>query len=390
MKLSPVTFLLPWLLLALACQPNASTEDQTETPPTEEMGATLPDPATFAGEIDGQMAELYPLEGPGIKAAFTNYGARVVSILVKDTEGVWTDVVLGFNTAQEFKDSGEPFYGATIGRYGNRIAGGQFTIAGETYQFPINNDPNTLHGGPGGYHNVMWTGEMVDDKTLKFTYTSPDGEEGFPGTVENTVVYTLTEEPGLHISFEAVTDAPTHLNLTNHAFFNLNGEGTGTINDHQVQIMGDRLVAVDGNLIPTGELMPVEGTPFDFTEMTRIGDRLDVENEQLELGRGYDHTYVISEMRIDSLQKMAVAVGDKSGIRMEVYSQEPGVQFYGGNFMTGEQTGKAGGTYDFRTAFCFEPQHFPDSPNQPTFPSTLLQPGEVYQTAMKLTFGTVE
>lgn len=321
--------------------------------------------------------EIFVLQNTnGIKARFTPHGARLMSLQVPDKKGAPTGVVIGFDSADAYARSTEPYFGATIGRYGNRIAKGEFRIGDKEYQVPANNGPNALHGGPNGFQYRKWDATQPDGQTVVFTYLSGDGEEGFPGNLQAKVTYSITDSNELRIQYEATTDQPTVINLTNHAFFNLNGEGSGSIEQHLLQINATHYLPVDSTLIPTGRIAPVKGTPFDFTTPVTIGKRISEKNEQLQFGGGYDHNYVLDGK---GMKKAAIAIGDKSGIRMEVYTEEPGLQFYSGNFMQSKNTMRVGKD-DFRTAFCLETQHFPDSPNQPSFPSTVLRPGETYST----------
>jgi len=340
----------------------------------------LPDKAKFQDTVDGKPTDLYILKNNnGITAAITNYGGRLVGLWVPDKNGNNVDVVVGFGSLQQYSQSTEPYFGATIGRVGNRIAKGKFTLDGKEYTLFTNNGPNTLHGGKKGFGDVVWTATQLNDTTLQLQYLSKDGEEGFPGNLDVTVVYTLTGNNELRIDYDATTDKRTVVNLTNHAFFNLNGEGSGTINNHVLQINARRYTPVDSTLIPLGQHQDVVGTPFDFTKPTAIGARVDENNEQLTFGKGYDHNFVLDK-KGTSMSHAATIIGDKSGIEMRVYTQEPGLQFYGGNFMQSQNTFKSSAKDDFRTAFCLETQHFPDSPNQPHFPSIVLAPGQVYQT----------
>src|SRR5690606_6902795 len=285
-----------------------------------------------------------------------------------------------------FMTSSEPYFGATIGRVGNRIANGKFTLNGTSYQIPTNNGVNALHGGNSGFQDKVWKAEKVNASTLVFHYFSPDGEEGFPGDLDVKVTYSITPGNGLKMQYSATTDAPTVVNLTNHAFFNLNGEGSGSILDHSVLIYADQFTPVDETLIPTGTLKAVKGTPFDFTSPHAIGERIEVQNTQLKNGMGYDHNFVLNGTQKSGMNHVATIVGDKSKIMMDVTSQEPGVQFYSGNFMEGKNQFKSGVMDNFRTAFALETQHFPDAPNQPDFPSITLNPGEEYQTTSVYTF----
>jgi aldose 1-epimerase len=298
-----------------------------------------------------------------------------------DKNGKLTDVVVGFDSRLGFEKSTEPYFGATIGRFGNRIAKGKFSLDGKEYTLPINNPPNSLHGGKKGFQYVVWDAKQPNEKTLVLTYFSKDMEQGYPGNLKVKVTYMLTDNNELRMEYEATTDKKTVVNLTNHAFFNLNGEGSGTINNHSLMVNANNYTPVDSTLIPTGKIEPVAGTPFDFKTATAIGERINNNNEQLKNGLGYDHNFVLNRSGNESMQHAATVVGDKSGITMEVYTQEPGLQFYSGNFMKAMNTLKSGAKDDYRTAFCLETQHFPDSPNQPQFPTTVLTPGKVYKTA---------
>jgi len=289
-------------------------------------------------------------------------------------------VVLGYDSLNHYLHNNEAFFGALIGRYGNRIAKGKFSLGGKSYQLPINNAPNSLHGGPKGFHNQLWDANQPDSQTLVLTYVSKDLEEGYPGNLSVKVTYQLTEDNSLKIAYSATTDQPTVVNLTNHAYFNLNGAGSGTINDHLLMINADQYTPVDSTLIPTGKLAPVAGNPFDFRKARPIGDSLEIKNEQLKNGKGYDHNFALNRTADKGLQLAATVYGPKTGILMEVLTVEPGIQFYGGNFLDGTLVGKQGKAYAFRTAFCLETQHFPDAPNQPAFASTVLVPGKTYET----------
>lgn len=373
-----LTKLLPILLIVtiMACkdQKKEETTIEKEKNTQEELDATA-----FKDTVQGKQVELKKIHNGDVTAYFTNYGARLVGLWTPDKNGEPTDVVVGFGDIDSYLKSTEPYFGATIGRYGNRIAKGHFSLDGEDYDLSVNNGVNTLHGGKLGFQARVWDVEQPDEKTLVFKYTSKDGEQGFPGNLSCTVTYSLTDDNELKMEYEATTDKKTVVNLTNHAFFNLNGEGSGTILDHDVQIYADKFTPVDSTLIPTGELASVEGTPFDFTQATTIGERIGADNQQLKNGKGYDHNFVLNEAE-EGLNHAATVVGDKSGIEMDIYTEEPGLQFYSGNFMKGKNTFKNGSTDDYRTAFAMETQHFPDSPNQSEFPSTVLNPGEKYHT----------
>jgi len=330
--------------------------------------------------IDGKPVKLYWLEDTNIKAAFTNYGGRLIGLWVKDKHGKITDVVVGLGSTAAYTNSTEPYFGATIGRVGNRIAKGKFTLDGKEYHIPVNNGENTLHGGKKGFQYVVWNAAMPNKSTLELTYNSSGGEEGFPGNLKVKVIYSLTDKNSIKMEYEATTDKATPVNLTNHAFFNLNGEGSGSILNHSVQLYADKYTPVDSGLIPSGKLESVIDTPFDFTQPHTIGKRVNDKNEQLKNGAGYDHNFVLSGKKVNGLNHAATVTGDKSGIVMDIYTQEPGLQFYSGNFMQGKNMFKGGTKDDYRTAFAMETQHFPDSPNQPSFPTITLKPGETYHT----------
>ncbi|MDG3583866.1 aldose epimerase family protein [Galbibacter pacificus] len=379
-----MALLLAGIISVVACKQNkkeaAASQGETIEVVTKDSIATLINSEAFDTIVNGKKVQLYWIQNKNLKAAFTNYGGRIVGLWVPDKNGKMTDVVVGMNSAKGYMESTEPYFGATIGRVGNRIAKGRFTLNGKQYTIPTNNNGNTLHGGNKGFQDVIWDAEKVNEHTLVLKYHSPDMEEGFPGNLDVTVTYSITNDNAVKMEYSATTDAPTVVNLTNHAFFNLNGEGSGTILDHQVQIYADKFTPVDAGLIPMGELKPVAGTPFNFTDPHTIGERIETDNEQLKNGMGYDHNYVLTGAKEDSMNHVATIVGDKSGIEMDVVSQEPGVQFYSGNFMQSKNTFKSGAKDDFRTAFALETQHFPDAPNQPDFPSITLNPGEEYHT----------
>lgn len=361
--------------------------DSLATNPTA-IAYKLPDPAAFGGEVDGKKVQLYVLKRGNVQVALTNYGARIVSLIVPDRTGKPTDVTPGFATVAAYQKAGEPFYGPIVGRFGNRIAKGKFTLDGKTYQLAINNNGNTLHSGPSGFHTRVWDAKPVNDHTLELTYTAKDGEGGFPGTVKTTVTYSLTNDNALKIDYQATTDKATPYNPTSHGFFNLNGEASGTINNHVLMIDADHYSVVDSGLIPQGSPMPVDNTPFDFRQPTPIGQRVDQKNDQLKFGGGYDHNFVLNH-RMGTLDKIADITGDKSGIRMDVLTTEPALQFYGGNFFNGKDVGKYGRATNYREAFALEAQHYPDSPNHPSYPSTILKPGETYRQTTEYRFSVV-
>ncbi|NGM61542.1 galactose mutarotase [Sphingobacterium sp. SGG-5] len=342
---------------------------------------SLPDAVEFRDTIKGEEISLFTLKNKrGMEVALTNFGARIVSLIVSDKDGVNRDVVLGFNKAEDYNNPEEPYFGPIVGPFGNRIANGKFSLDGVEYTLPQNNGPNTLHGGLEGLHFVVWQAKQLSDEAVEFTCVLPDGKEGFPGDRAFKVMYSVNDNNELTIAYEAKTDKRTVLNLTNHAYFNLNGEGSGTILNHQLQIFADQITPVNETLIPTGELKGVKETAFDFTALKAIGKDIEQDDEQLTFGKGYDHNFVLNETKHDGYNYACRLIGDQSGIVMDIYTAEPGIQFYSGNFMADKVTLKNGATDSFRTGLCLEPQHFPDSPNQPSFPSTEVNPGEVYKT----------
>lgn len=373
-------------ILGACNQSNNKTSTSTTMKDTITYGK-LPADSAFEKTVDGKQTHLYILTNKnGMEAAITNYGGRLVVLLVPDSAGKLIDVAVGIGSVDGYIKSTEPYYGATIGRYGNRIAKGHFTLEGKKYTLATNNPPNTLHGGKKGYQDVVWDAKKINDQTLELTYLSKDMEEGFPGNLNIKVIYTITDDNSFKCEYEATTDKTTVVNLTNHAYFNLNGEGSGTILNHLVQLKADNYTPVDSTLIPTGKIEPVKGTPFDFAAPITIGARINDANEQLKNGKGYDHNFVLDKH--DMTQPIAIVKGDKTGIVMEIYTEEPALQFYSGNFMQGKNTMKYGEKDDYRTAFAMETQHYPDSPNQPQFPSTVLKPGQVYKTQSIYKFKT--
>jgi aldose 1-epimerase len=375
-----VSSILFTIIMSCNNDPKTTTENSDTT--AMNAGAQLPSREAFRKTIDGKQSDLFFLKNDkGMIAAITNYGGRLVSLVVPSKNGTATDVVIGFDSVQQYINSTEPYFGATIGRYGNRIAKGKFVLDGKQYTLATNNGANHLHGGKKGFQDVMWDARQSGDSLLELTYRSKDMEEGYPGNLDVKVIYTLTGNNELKIDYHATTDKKTVVNLTNHAFFNLNGQGSGTINDHILVIDADRYTPVDSTLIPTGVIAPVENTPFDFRKPVSIGSRIKDDDMQLKYGLGYDHNFILNKPAGTGMTKAAMATGDKSGIVMEVFTMEPGLQFYGGNFMQSKNTMRGGTKDDFRTAFCLETQHFPDSPNQPAFPSTILETGKTYQTS---------
>lgn len=331
-----------------------------------------------------QLATLKNSQGMTVKV--TNYGATVTSIMVPDRNGKLADVALGYNRVEDYMNAvDKPYFGAIVGRYGNRIAKGKFSIGNETYKLAVNNGENHLHGGVIGFDKVVWTmqaAQVKNAEAVKLTYLAKDKEEGYPGNLQITVTYTLTNANELKVDYLATTDKATPVNLTQHTYFNLKGEGEGDILDHEMMINAEAYTPTDAGAIPTGEIAPVKGTPFDFTSPKPIGRDINQNHEQIKFGMGFDHNFVIKRAAGDkSMQLAARVVEPKSGRTMEVLTTEPGIQFYCGNFLDGRLKGKAGKAYVQRGGFCLETQHYPDSPNQPKFPSTILEPGKKYETS---------
>ncbi|MEJ7604798.1 MAG: aldose epimerase family protein [Bryobacteraceae bacterium] len=335
----------------------------------------------FGRTADNQAVTLYTLtNAKGMNASIMNYGGVVVSLYAPDRSGKLDDVVLGFDSLAGYLKE-NPYFGALIGRYGNRIAKGRFRLNRTEYKLAVNNGPNHLHGGIKGFDKVLWAASNISagSPALELAYTSKDGEEGYPGNLTVKVVYTLTEDNGLKIDYHAITDKDTVLNLTNHSYFNLAGASGASIANHKIRINADRFTPVDSGLIPTGELKPVEGTPFDFRTAAAIGSRIDADDTQIKYGKGYDHNFVLN--RASTGLSLAARVSEPtSGRVMEVHTTEPGVQFYTGNFLDGSLVGKAGKAYQNRYALCLETQHFPNSPNEPKFPSTVLKPESEFRS----------
>lgn len=379
--------LMTGLVLGLTVFISSSQNAETHEIMQKDKGITK---SSFGETQDGQRVDLYTLvNANGVVARITTFGGIVTELHVPDRNGEFADVVLGFDSLEGYQDE-HPYFGALIGRYGNRIAMGRFTLDSKTYTLAQNNDDNHLHGGLLGFDKKVWdaeTKERADAVGLQLTYISPDGEEGYPGTLHSKVTYWLTDDNALVIQYLAETDAATPINLTNHSYFNLKGQGNGDILDHEVMINADHYTPVDATLIPTGELAPVAGTPFDFREPTSIGARINADHAQIEYGLGYDHNYVLNN-NTGKLELAARVTEATTGRIMEVYTTEPGMQFYTGNFLDGTLTGKDGKVYEYRYGFCMETQHFPDSPNQPNFPSTILRPWELYTQTTIYKFST--
>lgn len=350
------------------------------------------DACNFQKVLDGKKTDLYFLKNGEVTAAISNYGGRIVSLCAPDKNGELADVVLGFNSIDGYLNAKESFHGALIGRVGNRIAKGKFVLDGKDYSLPLNNGVNHLHGGPKGFHNVVWDLKSHSDSSIVLTYLSKDGEMGYPGNLNVEVEYLLSENNELIINYLATTDQNTPVNLTNHAFFNLAGEGNGSINNHRLTINANNYTPVDSTLIPLGENESVIGTPFDFRKGKAIGVSLDTEKEnvQLRYGLGYDHNFELNKTHFGQMSWAATIVEPASGRKMEIYTMEPGLQFYGGNFMDGSDFGKNGESYKYRESFALETQHFPDSPNNTNFPSIILKPGETYKTSTIYKFDVVK
>ncbi len=356
--------------------------------PTEKKSAMNDQQTTSEAEANQwQVHELRNKNGVSLK--LTNFGGRVVSLFVPDSKGAFADIVLGYDSVERYA-TGNPYFGAAIGRFGNRIAKGKFSLEGVDYHLAINNRDNALHGGPKGFHNVFWKAKKDSvNNSVELTYLSKDGEEGYPGNLSVTMIYTLTDENEFKIDYTATTDKTTIVNLTHHSFFNLLGEGAGDILSHQLTIYAKQFTPVDEGLIPSGELRNVKATPFDFTEPHTIGERINQHEEQIIKGNGYDHNWVLDK-KANELSLAAKVVEPNSGRVMEVLTTEPSLQFYAGNFLDGSDVGKGGKHYNFRTAFCLEAQHFPDSPNHTNFPSTVLKSGEVYKQTTVYRFSTAK
>ena len=373
-------------LTMVSCGQKANTDAQAETTLTQ-SGLN---PENFLTDS----TSLFVLTNPnGMEVCFTNFGGRIVSIWVPGKDGKMYDVCLGHDSIGDYVKYGAEGcnFGALIGRYGNRIAKGKFTLDGVDYQLTLNNNGNTLHGGgPIAFHNRIWNTEQTDNQHLTFTTTSPDGEDGFPGNIEVKVTYTLTDDNALEIAYEATTDKATILNLTNHCYFNLSGDGSKDCLDEILQLDADSMTNVDENVLVTGEIVPVEGTPFDFRTPTAIGERInDTTNVQIKNGNGYDHNWILNTGG-DINKAFGTIYDPNSGVEMTMYTDHPGVQFYAGNFLDGSFVGKKGVKHPQRSAMCFESQHYPDSPNKPQWPSVVLRPGETYRSHCTFAFSVTK
>jgi len=365
-----------------AVPPNTAAATATE-------GARRPIVSTLFGRTADADVRVFTLTNVhGIEARIMTYGAALVSLRTPDRNGHFENIILGFDSLDPYL-AGVPYFGATVGRFANRIAKGRFTLDGKTYQLALNNGPNSLHGGRQGFDKRVWQAQPFESPTgpaVRLSYLSPAGEEGYPGELTAHVTYRLNDDDSLAIEFEATASAPTPVNLANHAYFNLTGDPRHSILDHVLQIHAGRFTPVDATLIPTGELRSVAGTPFDFRRPTTIGSRIGDDDEQLRFGGGYDHNWVLDKTGPAPLSLAAVLADPGSGRALEIRTTQPGLQFYSGNFLGGGKTAGAGGAFERRTALCLETQHFPDSPNQPGFPSSLLRPGQIYSEKTVLAF----
>ena len=336
-------------------------------------------PADFQTEVDGKQTALYTLKNAnGMEVCITNFGGRIVSVMVPDKDGVMRDVVLGFDSIADYVKYPSDF-GATIGRYANRIGQGKFSLDGVDYQLPTNNYGHCLHGGPKGFQYRVFDAVQPDQRTLKLSYLSKDGEEGFPGNLQCTVTFTLTDDNAIDIRYAAETDKPTIVNMTNHSYFNLDGDPSQNNSEYLLMVDADNYTPVDSTFMTTGEIVPVEGTPMDFRQPTAVGARIDDDFQQLKNGLGYDHNWVLNTKGDDS-RACATLVSPKTGIKLEVFTNEPGIQVYAGNFLDGTLRGKKGITYGRRASVCLETQKYPDTPNKPEWPTAVLRPGEKYDS----------
>lgn len=377
MKVKYLSLLFAGILLASACQNTNNNQSSTE--------ATAVDSTVFYASLDNKDVLLYNIGNEKVQVSVTNFGARIVSLIVKDKNGQNVDVMLGYDTADEFIKNTNNFYGAVVGRYGNRIGKATFTLNGTAYQLEKNDGENSLHGGTNGVYNKVWTVKSSSKDAITLEYVSPDGEAGYPGNVTMQVTYKVNNEGGLEIEYSGETDKETVLNLTSHGYFNLNGEGDTTILDHELWVDADKLTEVDSKLIPTGKSLAVAGTPFDFTKPKLIGADINKESTQLTYGLGYDHNFELNKK--EGFNEVASLYAPKTGIEMKILTTEPGLQFYSGNFMKDtDPKGKGGKAYPYRAALCLETQHFPDAPNHENFASTTLRPGEKYSSKTEYRF----
>jgi len=372
------TIFITLLVLLVSCQPK--TKKTTGDESSDITG--MVEKEDFQGTYKGVQTDLITIKNAnGLIMQVTNYGGKIATLFVPDRDGNMEDIVFGYENIQDYLD-GNSSFGAIVGRYANRIAAGKFSLDGNPYQLPLNEGgKNTLHGGDSGFDDAVWKAEKIETEegeAVKLTYLSPDGDQGFPGNLTIEVIYTLTDEDELIVNYKAITDKPTVLNLSQHSYFNLAGHASGSILNHELVIDADHFTPVNENLIPTGELRPVDGTPLDFREPHKIGERIGDDYNQLQIGRGYDHNFVLNKETPGDLSFAASVYEDSTGRFMEVFTTHPAVQLYTGNFLDGA-IGKADATYNYRTGFCLETQYYPDSPNHPEFPSTVLRPDEEYK-----------
>lgn len=341
----------------------------------------------FEKIVDGKQTGLYILTNKvGSEVTITNYGAKIVSLMVPDKDGFFQDIVLGHPNINDYLDSEEPYFGAICGRTANRIANGLFYLNGKEYKLTVNNGPNSLHGGIKGFNSVVWEVTTLTENSIELYYLSVDGEEGFPGNLSVWVTYTITEDNTLRIDYKAETDKTTILNLTNHSYFNLSGEGDPHVGDHILMLNADKYLPTDNTAIPYGDPEPVKDTPMDFTTPVEIGKRINDDFEQLRFGKGYDHTFVLNKNSSEEFSFAGYCKSPKTGIRMDIYTTEPGLQLYTANWLTGNFIGKNGHNYPERSSVCFETQHFPDSINKPDYPSVILEPGETFSSRTDFRF----
>ena len=380
-----INLLFLFLFIATTCCATKYKKTKPNQSTLVSSDIKLISPSDFKAEKEGKIIMLYTLKNKnGMVTQITNYGGRVVSLWTPDRNGKFADIVTGYNSMKGYQNSNEVFFGALIGRYGNRIAKGKFNLNEKEYQLPLNNGKNTLHGGPKGFHNVVWNARQFkninNEDALELKYLSPDGEDGFPGNLSITVVYTLNNQNELKIEYSATTDKATVINLTHHSFFNLHGFSNRiakSINSHILKINASNYTPTDDELIPTGEIVSVKNTPMDFTKPTTIGERVNEPFQALINGKGYDHNWILDKKQ-EGMIEAAVIYEPSNGRLMRVITDQPALQFYGGNFFEGKDTGKYGEVYLHRTAFALETQHYPDSPNQSSFPTTELKPGSMY------------
>lgn len=371
--------------LNLSCSFDKQEKDNIMQTQGNNINTEMLDPAAFDTIIDGKAVHLFTLKNNRLSVDITNYGARVVRLIVPDKNGKPTDIAIGYSSIKPYTEGNDTYFGAIAGRYANRIAKGKFSLEGKNYILAVNNGVNHLHGGNKGFSRVVWDAKKENDTTLTLNYFSKDGEEGYPGNLQVKVIYRLTKN-ALEINYEAKTDKTTIINLTNHTYFNLNGEGNGNIGGHILMIAAKKFTPIDATMIPTGEIKNVQDTHFDFQRPQIIGGGInDSTHLQIKFGGGYDHNFVLDKVST-CFEKVAEVSGDQSGIVMDIFTTEPGLQFYSGNFMDGTHILKNGAKDNYRTAFCLETQHFPDSPNEVTFPSTVLKPGEVFRSKTTYAF----